>query len=635
MNLVVAAATEGGGAPMGQLAIITAFTTTIAAITALVAMSYRRGGAPRLRRFVAWVEGLVGLPGWAALPGIGAIVAAFVIITGATWDIGLHIDEGRDEGPLGTAAHYPLLLGLFGAFLMGILAIGLAPRQRKKNSPVAINVKGYGAVPAAALMLLAGSAFGMAAFPLDDLWHRIFGQDVTLWGPTHTMIIGGTVGAGIGGVLLLIEGALAAGRKPFGEGGLLVRPLPVLMAGVFLYFWAATTDEFNWGIQQYRQIWHPMLLSFGAAQALVLARILGGRGGAIGALLVWLPVQVAMSLIIGGPLEVTMPSTPLFLAEAIVIELIALTPLIRSRTKFGAAAGLGVGTIGFAATYGWTQIAMPKPWTTALLPEAIPVAIIAGVAGGVLSATMARALLGEISSENAKRSLWAGAVLPVAAFIALGFNAADTRTPEGVMATITTSNIREGSVPNHDEPQQVADVSVTLSDPSVADHPEWMVAMGWQGGGRYLNHLQRQADGSWKTTVPVPVEGRWKTMIRLHQDRNMMAAAIRFPKDPEIEFAGYALEPTVARPMINDHDLLQTERKDDGPTWAWRPASIIVLSLNLLMVVLLGFISYRIGRIPSQAARVETPSGSLIKLAAQARARATGLSGRGSNPGTA
>ena len=32
-----------------------------------------------------------------------------------------------------------------------------------------------------------------SGFPLDDVWHRLFGQDVTLWGPTHLMLIGGAV----------------------------------------------------------------------------------------------------------------------------------------------------------------------------------------------------------------------------------------------------------------------------------------------------------------------------------------------------------------------------------------------------------------------------------------------------------
>jgi len=217
-TLLAATQAPGGGAPLDQLAIIGGATTLLTVLTLWLVTAYRRGGAPALRRLERGTERAIGVPGWAALPGVAAVVCATVIIIGATWDIGLHIDLGRDEGPLGTTAHYPLLLGLFGAFLMGVLAVGMTPADPRRSSSVAFQVRGVGAVPAAAALLLAGATLGMSAFPLDDVWHRIFGQDVTLWGPTHVMIIGGTLTAGIGGVLLLAEGARAAGREPFGAG---------------------------------------------------------------------------------------------------------------------------------------------------------------------------------------------------------------------------------------------------------------------------------------------------------------------------------------------------------------------------------------------------------------------------------
>ena len=54
--------------------------------------------------------------------------------------------------------------------------------------------------------MLAASAFALIGFPLDDVWHRIFGQDVTLWGPTHLMLIGGAGLTLIGSSILIIEG---------------------------------------------------------------------------------------------------------------------------------------------------------------------------------------------------------------------------------------------------------------------------------------------------------------------------------------------------------------------------------------------------------------------------------------------
>ena len=80
------------------------------------------------------VEWAVKIPGWAAIPGLLAIGAAVVTFMGAIWDIGVHIDKGRDTGPFGTTAHYPLLVGLVATYLMGVLAVGMTPKRRARSS---------------------------------------------------------------------------------------------------------------------------------------------------------------------------------------------------------------------------------------------------------------------------------------------------------------------------------------------------------------------------------------------------------------------------------------------------------------------------------------------------------------------
>ncbi|MDQ8044605.1 MAG: hypothetical protein AAGC46_09090 [Solirubrobacteraceae bacterium] len=600
---------QGGGAPLGQLAIISIVLTTLTVLVLRLFYAYRAGGAPRFRAFTGRVEKLVGLPGWAAVPGAGAVIAATIIILGATWDIGLHIDKGRDNGPLGTVAHYPLLLGLYAGFVFGILAIGMGPRNPKRTSSVAFHVAGLGYVPAAALLMVAGGTFGMAAFPLDDVWHRIFGQDVTLWGPTHVMIIGGTLTVGLGGVLLLIEGARAAGRDPFRGKGLIRRPLPALLAGVCLYLWAATTHEFNWGVPQYREVWQPLLLAFGSGQAFVLARLLAGRGGALAAFAVWAPVQLFMSLVIGGPLHVTMPAAPLFIVEALVIEALALRGDPRRPTLYGAIAGVGVGTIGFAAEYGWSQLVMPLPWTPALLSEGVPIAILAGIAGGTLGALMAQALLGTLPAG--RRPLWA-AIAAAVLFVGLGYDAADTNAPAGRTATLTLSNVRLGHEPNHAGLHRIGDLSVRFSDTALEHDANWVYAMGWQGGGSYRNRLVQQADGSWRTTQPVPLDGKWKTMVRVHKGRTMLSVPIRYPADPAIGFTGFPERGTVTRAMVGDVTIMQLERKKDAPLWAWKPATMLVLSLNFLMAILMGAVCVRLGRMVGRPPTARAPRGLIL-----------------------
>ena len=53
---------------------------------------------------------------------------AFAVF-GMYWDISLHIDDGRDAGPLANPAHYFILFGLFGVFAAGLLSMALPERR--------------------------------------------------------------------------------------------------------------------------------------------------------------------------------------------------------------------------------------------------------------------------------------------------------------------------------------------------------------------------------------------------------------------------------------------------------------------------------------------------------------------------
>jgi hypothetical protein len=133
--------------------------------------------------------------------------------------------------------------------------------------------------------------------------------------------------------------------------------------------------------------------------------------------------------------------------------------------------------------------------------------------------------------------------------------------------------------------------------------------MGWQGGGSYENRLVRSADGSWHTTQPVPLDGKWKTMVRLQKGRTMLSVPVRYAPDPAIGFAGYPARPQVTRPMVADVSIMQLERRKDAPMWAWKPATMLVLSLNLLMVFLMAAVCVRLGRMVGLPPTVRAPRG--------------------------
>ena len=49
------------------------------------------------------------------------------------WDISLHIDQGRDPGPLANPAHYFILAGLFGVLLAGVIGLALPNRPTRTS----------------------------------------------------------------------------------------------------------------------------------------------------------------------------------------------------------------------------------------------------------------------------------------------------------------------------------------------------------------------------------------------------------------------------------------------------------------------------------------------------------------------
>ena len=130
-------------------------------------------------------------------------------------------------------------------------------------------------------MLFACASFSLLGFPLDDGWHRIFGQDVTLWGPTHLMLFGGAGMTLIGRAALLVEGQRSARRDGTKvDAGLAGRRLMNFqkagLIGGFLIGMSTFQGEFDFGVPQFQLVFHPMLIAFAAGIALVTARIWAG-----------------------------------------------------------------------------------------------------------------------------------------------------------------------------------------------------------------------------------------------------------------------------------------------------------------------------------------------------------------------
>ncbi|MCW3049771.1 MAG: hypothetical protein JWO74_4055 [Solirubrobacterales bacterium] len=619
LSPLAAASPPAGGAEVGQVIGATLAACVLTAALVALGLGHRSGRISVLRRWSTLSTRLSGLPGWAALPSGIATVSLLTAVFGMYWDISLHIDNGRDPGPLANPAHYFILFGLFGIFTAGWFAIVL-PQERP--GPAAIRIAGDWHVPVSGIMLMACASFALLGFPLDDISHRLFGQDVTLWGPTHLMMLGGA-GLSLVGILgLLTEGRAAnAAAVAGGSGGARVTGFAasarirhvrlVSACGGLLIGLSIFQGEFDFGVPQFRLLYQPVLIALAAGIALVAARSLAGRGAALGAVAFYLVVRGGLALLVGPVLGETTPHFPLYIAEALLVEAVALRMNPAAAPfRFAAVAGAAVGSVGVGVEWAWSHVWGWYPWPAHLLGEAIALAVPVAIAGGALGAFAAGAL--RLRSEVVvTRRAWAsagGSLLVIAVILAfLG----STTVPAGGGATVTLTEA-------HPAPARTVDATVRFDPPDVARHADWLTTISWQGRGRLVvRRLREVAGGVYRTEAPIPVFGSWKTNIRLHRGNVMASVPVYLPADPAIPAAGVPAASHFRRPFIGDRVLLQRERKRDVPAWLWGTAGAIVLACASALLALLGWGLVRLAAKgdPRRSAPEERPSGARARTA--------------------
>ncbi len=575
-TLTAAASPPAAGAELGQIAIATVAATILTAALLFLGLGHRSGRTQVLQRLADLGERVSGFPGWVAFPSAIATASLLTAVFGMYWDISLHIDNGRDAGPLANPAHYFILAGLFGIFSAGFFAMVL-PRERP--STVAVRIGRDWWAPLGGVLICACGAFSLIGFPLDDVWHRLFGQDVTLWGPTHLMLIGGASMTLVGIAVLSVEGirANAAGGASLREMLHTRLARAIALTGGLMLGLSTFQAEFDFGVPQFQLVFQPMLLMVAAGVGLVLARVYAGRGAALGAALFFVALRGGLAILVGPVLGQTTPHFPLYVAEALVVEAVALLVPPRRALSFGLAAGVGIGTVGLAAEWGWSQLWMPLPWPGATLPEAALLGFAAAVAGATIGAWIGT----HLSPDPLERSplLRRAAVCSAAVLAALVGYGLYTPTDQGVSARVSLHEVPSSAG------REVEGV-VRLDPADAAADTKWFDVTAWQGGGLVVDPLERIGPGLYETSGPVPVHGNWKAMIRLHDGNSLSALPIYLPRDAAIPVGEVPAPERFTRPFRDEHTLLQREQKGGSPALvalAYSTVAAITLSLLALL----------------------------------------------------
>ena len=151
--------------------------------------------------YVASASSAVNVLAWRRAALWGLLGAKLVAAWGVGWDIQWHILIGRDS--FWIAPHVMTYAGVTAAVLisLGVLAYETLLARRGRLAPDGVvtlaGVTGTRGFHLAAL----GMLVTVAAAPIDDLWHRVYGIDVTLWSPPHLL---GLLGSQINSIACLL-----------------------------------------------------------------------------------------------------------------------------------------------------------------------------------------------------------------------------------------------------------------------------------------------------------------------------------------------------------------------------------------------------------------------------------------------
>src|SRR5688500_7524710 len=190
---------------------------------------------------------------------------------GLAWDIRWHVLIGRDSFwiPPHVLTYASVTAGVVVA--SGVVAVETWLARGGRAPGDTVRLAGRVATRGFHLVWL-GMALTVVAAPIDELWHRLFGIDVTLWSPPHLL---GLAGAQVSTLALLIVplevwpagsrarlvalfaagtfllGTFAivtdpAGRIAFLHGGILFFTWPVLMALFTAFCLVLTTRMTGW-----------------------------------------------------------------------------------------------------------------------------------------------------------------------------------------------------------------------------------------------------------------------------------------------------------------------------------------------------------------------------------------------------
>jgi hypothetical protein len=130
------------------------------------------------------------------------LVARLVGGWGVGWDIRWHLVIGRDS--FWIAPHVMTYASVVVACAISLGVLVVETWHARGAVPGTVTLAGLRGTRGFHLAWW-GMAIVILAAPIDDLWHRLFGLDVTLWSPPHMLGLAGSQVTNLGTLLIALE----------------------------------------------------------------------------------------------------------------------------------------------------------------------------------------------------------------------------------------------------------------------------------------------------------------------------------------------------------------------------------------------------------------------------------------------
>jgi hypothetical protein len=235
------------------------------------------------------------------IAAVGAVAMPF----GAYWDISFHFEDGRES------FFSPPHLVIYGGILLALIAVLLGIGRKPQSSTWWNHIKSNPPRKYAVL----GMLFVFISGPLDELWHWMFGLDVSVWSPPHVLLI-----------VTAMTAMISLAMFNVNRSGLTVDVLRSVLLASALLGGSVFLAEFeyplpSWHVSQFRpEILHPIfLIGFTLIICLIAKRAMQNRYGAVMSVGVFMILRLLVYPWLAFLNRDVVPEFPVFLITLVVI----------------------------------------------------------------------------------------------------------------------------------------------------------------------------------------------------------------------------------------------------------------------------------------------------------------------------